>query len=312
MRVASGRHHRWLVGLGLSTAVAVGAARAAAAPDRMAVLMVADDDGLADNLAEVAISHLAKSGGFELVGARELRGRLPETQSSQSLRACLARPACRTAVGTAASAGRAVIGDIRREGESFRMDFSLADLRTGEVGARFAETIAASDVGLIAATRAGLDELFASPAPTRAAATAPPAAPVASRSTLAVAGTDGPTAARPPVPVDLSGDVATASGRRASMLPYLGAGAGAAAVVSFSAAAVTGYLATSPLAPGTRADMQVDLGRHDGYATTANILLGTGTVFAAISVVSFYRWWRGERIATRGGSAGALTSPGSP
>jgi hypothetical protein len=315
MSVARTRH-RWLVGLGLAAALAAPTARAVAAPDRLAVLMVADDDGLADNVAEVAISHLAKSGGFELVGARELRGRLPETQSSQSLRACLARPACRTAVGTAASAGRAVIGDIRREGESFRMDFSLADLRTGEVGARFAETIAASDVGLIAATRAGLDQLFAPAAATPVVTTAPPAKPAAAaapRFALTVASVADPTAIRsPPVAVDLSGDGATASARRASALPYLGGGAAAAAVVSFSAAAVTGYLATTTLGGNNRAEMQIDLERHDRYATTANILLGAGTVFAAAAVVSFYRWRHGERTAAGGGPGGPLTTSTPP
>jgi hypothetical protein len=307
-----GIRRRVVVGAGVLSAMAASAAPGVAAPDRLAVLTTADDDALADNLAEVAISHLARRGGWELVGARELRGRLPETQSSQSLRACLVQPACRTAVATAASAGRAVIGDIRREGESFRIDFSLADLRTGAVGARFEETIAASDVGLIAATRAGLDELFAParpPAPPAAPASPPPV-PAASRPTLAVASLDGPTAApSPPAAVDLSRDVTTASTRGASSLPYVGAGAAAAAVVSFSAAAVTGYLATSPLIQGSRKDQQDDLRRHDEYAATANVLLGAGTVFAAIAVVTLYRWWRGERSAGRGGS---LSSPSPP
>ena len=293
---------RALIGLTLAAAVALEGRRGMAAPDRMAVLVVADDDALADNLAEVAISHLAKGGGGELVGVRELRGRLPEAQTSESLRACLSRPTCLADLGAAAGAGRAVIGDVRREGNGFRIDLSLTDLRTGTADARVSDATATSEVGLIAAVRHGLDELLArvTPAPAAPVAALPAAAP----SPSAGRGDGGPPAAATAVApaVDLSAEASVPRARHRSALPYLAVGTSACAVVSFSAAAVAGLFAISGLNGNNRAELQTDLNRHDQYATTANVLLGVGTACAAVAAFSLYRWWRSDRnVASHAG-----------
>src|SRR5690349_5992950 len=59
--------------------VAFALAGRAAARERLAVLIAAErDPGLADNLTEVAIAAAAETPGSELVGRRELRGRVAE------------------------------------------------------------------------------------------------------------------------------------------------------------------------------------------------------------------------------------------
>jgi hypothetical protein len=320
MQLLIAKRLRVLAGAGALSAFAAFAAPSVAAPDRLAVLTTADDDALADNLAEVAISHLAKRRGWELVGARELRRRLPEALSSESLRACLARPVCLTTIGRVANAGRAVIGDVRRDGDGWRIELSITDLRTGVVGPHFEETVSASDVGLIAAIRQGLDELFsrsaapAAPPSTAPAAPLPAVPPAAPSPSLALRG-DGEGAlgrAARPAALDLSLEARASPERRGSLLPYLGVGAAAAAVVSFSAAVVTGSFATAPLMGITRGERQADLQRHDEYAAAANVLLGAGTAFALVAVGSFYRLWRGERGGAARTAHDAASVPSAP
>jgi hypothetical protein len=252
------------------------------ARDRLAVLMIAGDPALADNLVEVAIAHLTKRGDWELVGERELRGRLAEILPAGGLGACVAQPSCLAALGAAAQAPRVVLGDVARSGDAFVVDLTLANTQTGATEARSSTTIPADEPRLIAAIRGGIDDLLPpkSPPPRGPALTVIPAAPAE-------------PAPRPSLELRRYDDVPVV--RRGSVLPYVGSGAGAVAVISFSAAAVTGSFATAALTPGTRAQMQADLHRRDDYATTANILIGTGTVFAVVAAVAFYRWRRGER-----------------
>src|SRR4051812_44503093 len=80
----------------------VAASAPAFARERLAVFMVASDPSLADNLVEVAIAHLAKRADWELVGGRELRGRLAEILPEGGLGACAGQPTCLAALGDAA------------------------------------------------------------------------------------------------------------------------------------------------------------------------------------------------------------------
>lgn len=256
------------------------------ARDRLAVVMVAGDPALADNLVEVAISHLATRGDWELVGGRELRGRLAEILPRGGLDACAGERSCLNAVGEAAQAERVITGRIWRSGDTFAVDLSLTNTRTGEVEGQYSTATPADESGLIAAIRTGIDHLFAvKPAPPTLVVLS--AAPAAS-----------PQPGRAPL-LELRSENEPPAVRRGSILPYVGWGAGAVAVISFSAAAVTGFFSTATLTGKTRAEMQADLQRREEYATTANVLLGVGTTFTALAGVALYRWWRGERSAPR-------------
>lgn len=256
----------------------------AAVPDRLAVLMFTDDPSLADNLVEVAISHLSKRGDQELVGERELRGRLAPILPAGGLAACVAAPTCLASLGDVAHVERVVIGNVRRSGDTLVVDLALVNTRTGETEGRSSATVPADEARLIAAIRSGIDHLFAvkSAPPSLAPVSVVPAAP--------------PEAGQRP-PLDLAREDDVPAVRRRSVLPYVGWGAGAVAVVSLSAAAVTGSFATAALSGTTRAEMQADLKRRQDYATTADVLIGAGTTFAVVAVVTLYRWWRGERSA---------------
>jgi len=253
----------------------------AVARERLAVFMTADDPALADNLVEVAISHLTTRGDWELVGERELRGRLTPILPEGGLGACVAERTCLATLGEAAHADRIVIGGVRRNADTFVVDLTLANPRTGDTEERYTAKIPADEPRLIAAIRGGIDQLFAArPAPPVRAVTSVPDA--------------APPPLGPPPTLDIRREDGAPAVHRRSVLPYVGWGSGAAAVVSFSAAAVTGSFATSALSGTTRAERQNDLQRHDDYATTANVLLGVGTVFATVAVVALYRWWHGE------------------
>jgi hypothetical protein len=261
------------------------ASSTALARDRLAVLMIADDPVLADNLVEVAISHLTTRGDWELVGQRELRGRLATILPEGGVGACAAEPRCLAALGDAAHADRVVIGGVQRNGDVFVVDLTLANPRTGDTEERFSATIPADEARLIAAIRGGIDQLFAVKSVAPAIAVIP-------------VGDAAPRSLGRPSSLDLRREDEAPAVHRGSILPYVGWGSGAISVVSFSAAAVTGSFATAALSGTTRAERQADLQRRDDYATTANVLLGVGTAFAAVAVVALYQWWHGERGAS--------------
>src|SRR4051812_15774052 len=134
----------------------------AMARERLAVLMVAEaEPALADDLTEVAIAALAERRDRELVGTRELRGRLAGVSPEGGLGACLDRPDCLARVGAAANADRAVIGRVRASGDGHQLDLALTEMRTAEILARVTTTVPAGMDPLIAAVRAGVNQLFA-------------------------------------------------------------------------------------------------------------------------------------------------------
>lgn len=286
---------RVLVGLTALAWLASGA-RPAVARERLAVLIIGDDDALADSLSEVAISHLAKRGDWELAGTRELRGRLAPVLPDGGLRACLPQASCLAAIGGAANVEIAVIGDVRRNGDSFQVELSLTNLRTARIDGHFSGAAPADQNRLIDLVRDGLDAVFA-PQPLPSAAEAAVATPAAAlpRTDSPTERPDVPGAAAPAPPPDLDLDRSAASSHRSSILPYLGLGATAGAVVSFSAAAVTGSFANAALVGNSRAELQADLDRRGRYGTAADILLAAGSVFTTVTVVAFYKWWRAER-----------------
>ena len=261
----------------------------AAAGDRLAVLVVVTGDPeLSDNLTEVAISKLALRRDRHLVGLREVRESLRDVLDKQGIGACVEQPACLSRLGTAARAESALIGDVRREADSFAVRLALVDTRTAVRVAESTASVPADMKQLIAAIRTGVAALFEPRA-------APPLAPDA-------AGPSDLRAARPsprPVPtLDLRGDIspppaANVLAREQTQrhqprwLLGVGYGAGGAAVVALSAAAITGSMATATPTGANRAEMAAQLDRLEDYATAANALFIAGGVLALAAIATF-------------------------
>jgi hypothetical protein len=252
--------------------------RPADASTRLAVFVVADDAPLSDNLTEVAIARLAEKPGYELIGLRELADRLNElsTVKSEGLRACLAHPACLVEVGATAGVESAIVGDVRRDADHYALDLMLVDARSGTSTKRLPRASPLDLDHLISAVQSGVFELVpdaSAPATPSAREESPPSAtPSTHRRTD-----------QAPRPKDVE---------RTSLVPYIAYGSAALAVVAFSAAAVTGALATESPPPGSsRAEVQADLEKRKGYATTSNALLVTGGVLATTAVVTFVVPW---------------------
>jgi hypothetical protein len=67
----------------------------------------------------------------------------------------------------------------------------------------------------------------------------------------------------------------------------VGYGAGGAAVVALSAAAITGSMATATPTGANRAEMAAQLDRLEDYATAANALFIAGGVLALAAIATF-------------------------
>lgn len=261
--------------------LALAVARPAGASTRLAVFIIADDAPLSNNLTEVAISRLAEKPGYELLGLRELEDRLSElsTVKSDGLRACLALPACLSEVGAMAGVESAVIGDVRREDDQYRLDLALVDTRTGTPAARRSIESPLDLDQLIAAVQAGVFEIVPN-----AEVDLGPRAP------LTRAEATSPT--RRAVPRDTG--VASERNKKSgggSIVPYIAYGTAGLAVIAFSAAAVTGTLGTARPVGNGRAAVQADLERRKDYASLANGLFVTGGVLAGASAVTFIVSW---------------------
>jgi len=229
---------------------------------------------LADDLTELVIANLAERRDRELVGMRELRGRLGDILPEQGLAACIEVPACLARLGATAGAAEAVIAKVSPQGDGYLLDLALTDTRSGRTEAHVSTYVAPGVTQLAAALRVSTGELFA-PRHQRA----PPPVAVVPADALAVA--------------PLS--VATETGPRRSRrwLPYAGGVSLGLAAVSFSAAAVTGTIATQEPTGSTRVAAQADLQRRGDYAIAANALLAVGTLFVAAAAAAFVGWWRG-------------------
>ena len=263
--------------------------RAVSARDRLAVIVVADGDpDLGDSLTEAAIASLAEQGEHELVGARELRGRLAGIPSAPALEVCVFQPTCLARLATAADARHALTGSVRRDGAGFAMQLALVNTATGEQGGEWSRVVS-NDVGsLVSAIGIGVRALFAAKAPAQLGAASPPP-----RLPSAI----DPTPSSAVVQLDnKSSDTRDGGARRShSRASYFGGGALALAVIAFSAAAVTGNAAEAPLLGDTRAEMQADLERRERYASAANILLVAGGALSVAAGVFVASWWRANR-----------------
>jgi predicted RNA-binding Zn ribbon-like protein len=256
----------------------LGAAWPASARERLVVLVVAEQASeLADDLTELVIANLAERRDRELVGMRELSGRLGEILPAEGLGACIETPACLARLGDAAGAAEALIAKVSRQGDGYLLDLALMDTRNARSEARAATAVAPGFPQLVIALRASIDELFA--AKLQGARPLPAAVPVA-----ALAFASPPAIATETVPP-----------RSRPWRPYAGAVALGLAAVSFSAAAVTGTIGTQESTGSTRAMAQADLERRGGYTTVANGLLVAGTVLTAAACAAFVGWWRDAR-----------------
>jgi hypothetical protein len=289
MRVVSARFGAVAIGVLLAVTAAT---RVAAARERLAVVVVAEGDAdLGDNLTEAAISSLAERGQHELVGARELRGRLAGVASASApapeLEVCVVQPTCLARLAAAVDARRVLVGAVRRAGAGFAMRLSVVDTVTDTRDAEWSQEVRDDVASLVAAVGTGVRALFAAKLP------APPAAP---RADLPNAVVPAPSSAALHLE-GKPGDVHESGGARRdnSRSGYLGAAALALAVIAFSGAAVTGHTAEGPLLGSSRAEMQADLQRREDYATAANVLLVVGGALSVAAGVLFASWLRADR-----------------
>jgi hypothetical protein len=244
---------------------------AQAVGERLAVLVVVDQDPeLSDNLTVVAISKLAERRDRRLVGWRELHAQLSDVLEGKRISDCLERSECLSRVGAAARAGAALIGDVRRLGDQFAVRMVLVNTNSGVRDAEFSETVTGDLPAVISAVRKGADIAYT---PKQATVRLEvPLRPIGE--TAAIPATRAPPlAAVEPAP------------RRARWAGPLGYVTGGLAVVSLSAAVVTGSLATANPAGSTRAEAQTDLDRRDEYARIANGLYLAAGALAASAVV---------------------------
>ncbi len=244
---------------------------ARAAGDRLAVLIVADrDPDLSDNLTEVAISKLAERREHRLVGWRELHEQLPDILAGRGIADCLDNPECLGRLGAAAHVDSALIGEVRQENDRFVVHMVLVDTSTAIRGAEFSESGGLDVAQLISIVRrgAGMVSAFKPARPSRPAA----AAQVALQPAPPPIGSPI-VAATPPPP------------RRARWIAPVGYAAGGLAVVSLSAAVVTGTIGSAAPTGMTRAEAQSDLDRRDRYAGIANGLYVTAGALALSAIV---------------------------
>ena len=254
--------------------------RPAAAATRLAVFIVSDDAQTSNDLTEVAIARLAEKPGYELLGLHELEASLNEhaTGKDGGLRACLTNAACVSGVVASVGVERAVVGDIRREAERYRIELELVDAKAGTTKLRLSRDSSLDLTELIRAVQVGVFDLVRDDETERTATTSAPAAVL-------------PTAPRP-----IARDARTdrSSERKSagkSIAPYVGYGSAALAVIAFSAAAVSGTIGSARPTGNTRQEIQNDLERRENYARAANGLLVAGGVLSGVAVVSFAVSW---------------------
>jgi hypothetical protein len=147
-----------LVGL----AAAAGAARAARASEKVAVLVLGATDKnaeLADNLTEIIIARIVQRGGFEIAGKEEFRARLG-VESDQRTQVCLDDIGCLGRAAVSLGVRRIVAGNIGTRGNQFLFNLTLNNVETGKIEARVFRLVEGGVEDLIRAVQEGTDELF--------------------------------------------------------------------------------------------------------------------------------------------------------
>lgn len=295
---ATGRRGMWpgpLLGSVLLVVLAL-LPRASSARERMAVMIIAGgDDALSDNLTEVAISTLAEAGEADLIGVRELRGRVGAALQGQTWDRCVADPVCLAGVLTAADAGRSLVGIVRRDADAFALSLSLDATKAPATPLAFSRLVPLDVPALIEAVKNGVTTLLAQGGPVATGGSAAPAhlAPSAAATAAPPAAPLSPaiTASGPP-PVSLA--LTAKSPSRSSTPRYVGYAATVLTGVALSGAAITGVLANAKPTGATRAEEQADLDRRHQYATDTNRLLVLGGVLALAAAVAFIWSARGS------------------
>ncbi len=254
----------------------------ALARERIAVfVVVTEDPELSENLTEVTIAKLAGAGDVELVGMRELDANLKEipTVRDSGLAACLEEPACLTEVGTRASAGRAVIGTVRRDGPRFELDLALVHTKTSLAERKARAEVPADLPRLIEAVQAAAIELIHPPEQSGSGAT-----PMMLTTMPVVPPPTEANRAGSPQTLQLKDE---REPKKTPWKTYVGFGAAGLAVIAFSAGVITGSMASEPPSGSTRGEAKADLERKENYAKAANVSFVAGGVFSAVAVVSF-------------------------
>jgi len=282
----------------------------AAKRELVAVLIVADGDGsLSDNLTEVALSTLAGSREWDFVGLKELRTTLSRLEAIQrdGLEACLEHSMCRQDVVRASGATRAILGRVRARAD--RYSIVLSDATQPESDRVLERSTAPTLRPLISGVQSAVRDLVFETEPAQGhvqqSATGPsrpPQIPALGEAEPASASEShplgptnsgalgAPSTARSSavVPASAALQLDQRSARPSPTPParYVAYGAAAVSVLSFSAAAITGSIAAGAPTGNTRAEVEADLHRRDGYQTAAISLLVTGAVLATVSLVS--------------------------
>lgn len=235
---------------------------------------VADLEGA---VTEVAVASTAPQSDCELVGVRELRSGLASGLLKGGLGACISEPSCLASLGDAAGARRALLGEMTIDGAGIALRFKLVDTRTAAAQRTWMGRSSGNDLHALAvAFDEGIRALLAS-GRTQVVDSAPAAIRKA------------PTESSPKPALSFNGDRPRAAPGRGSasataLLPVAGYSLGALAVISFSAAAVSGGFGEATPSGRTRAETQMDLEERKSYARTANTLFLVGSALAILGL----------------------------
>jgi hypothetical protein len=135
----------------------------ARASEKMAVLVLGTsekDTELADNVTEMIIAAIAQRGGFEVAGKEEFKARL-DVQSERKAQACLDDNNCLARTGVSLGVRRLVTGNVgARSNRQYLFSLALLNIETGKTDNRVFRLIEGSQADLIAAVKAGTEELF--------------------------------------------------------------------------------------------------------------------------------------------------------
>jgi hypothetical protein len=136
--------------------------RAAAAAEKVAVLVLATSDqnaDLADNVTEVVIARVAAQGGLEIAGKEEFRARLG-VESERRTQSCVDDTGCLARAAVSLGVRRILTGNVGARGRQFLFSLSLIDLESGRPATRVFRLVEGRVEDLIRAVAEATDELF--------------------------------------------------------------------------------------------------------------------------------------------------------
>jgi PEGA domain len=297
-------------------AVWLGAARPAAAGEKIAVLVLGSsekDAELADNLTEVLIAYVAQHGGFEIAGKEEFRARLG-VENEQRAQQCLDDLSCLGRAGVSLGVRRIVAGSVGTRGKQFLFNLNLNNVEQGRVESRVFRLVEGGVEDLIRGVQEASGELFRPRVePGKIQVASEPAGarvsidnaylgvtPLLSGTLLAGAHAvrveaDGrfPWASRVEVrpgeelQIRLSSDNLP---RRRAWPPYAAYGTAIAGVMALAAGGFLGELSQLNPTGATRQAAADDLDQKKSFALAANISFASAAVLGAVSLYFFLRY----------------------